>query len=42
MDKYNPLPDGGPEAKTKGTYEGKGFYLTVYPELSPKTNNKSF
>ena len=33
--KYNP------RAKPKGTPEGKGLYLTVYPELSPNTDNIS-
>ena len=31
--KCNPLPYGVPE----GTPEGKGLYLTVYPELTPNT-----
>ena len=32
--KYNPLPEGTPE--------GKGLYLTLYPELSPNTDSISF
>ena len=28
-----------PWVKTKGTPEGKGLYLTVYPELSPITGS---
>ena len=36
--KYNPLPSGVPE----GTPEGKGLYLTIYPELSPNTDIISF
>ena len=31
MVKYNPLPEGTPE--------GKGLYLTVYPQLRPNTDN---
>ena len=31
-----------PRAKPEGTPEGKGLYLTVYPELSPNTNIISF
>ena len=29
-------------AKPEGTPEGKGVYLTVYPELSPNTDSTSF
>ena len=36
--KYNPLPEGVPEE----TPEGKGLYLTIYPELSPNTDIISF
>ena len=32
--KFSPLPEGTPE--------GKGLYLTVYPELSPNTDIISF
>ena len=35
---YNPLPEGVLE----GTPEGKGVYLTVYPELSANTDITSF
>ena len=38
MVKYTPLPEGVPE----GTPEGKGLYLIVYPESSPKTDIISF
>ena len=31
-----------PRAKPKGTPEGKGLYLTVYPESSPYTDIISF
>ena len=36
--KNNPLPEGVP----KGTPEGKGLYLTVYPESSPYTGIMNF
>ena len=36
--KYKLLPEGVPE----GTSEGKGLYLTVYPELSPNKDIISF
>ena len=43
MVKSNPLPEGVvPRAKPKGTPKGKGLYLTVYPESSPKTDIISF
>ena len=31
-----------PSAKPKGTPEGEGVYLSVYPESSPNTDNISF
>ena len=31
-----------PRAKPEGTPEGKGVYLTVYPESSPNTDSISF
>ena len=31
-----------PRAKPKGTPEGGGVYLTVYPESSPNTDSISF
>ena len=31
-----------PKAKPKGTPEGKGVYLTVYPESSPNMGSISF
>ena len=31
-----------PRAKPKGTPEGKGVYLSVYPESSPNMNSISF
>ena len=31
-----------PRAKPDGTPEGKGLYLTVYPESSPNTDIISF
>ena len=40
--KYNPLPEGIPRANPEGTPEGKGLYLTVYPESSPNTDILSF
>ena len=41
--KYTPLPRKEfPRAKPKGTREGKGVYLTVYPESSPNTDSISF
>ena len=40
--KYNPLSEGVPEGEARGTPEGKGLYLTVYPELSPNTDIISF
>ena len=40
--KYNPLPEGVLRAKPEGTPEGKGLYLTVYPESSPNTDSISF
>ena len=30
-----------PRAKPEGTPEGKGVYLTAYPELSPNTDSIS-
>ena len=33
--KYIHSPEGVPDAKPKGTSEGKGVYLTGYPESSP-------
>ena len=36
--KYNPCLKEFPRAKPKGAPEGKGLYLTVYPELSPNTD----
>ena len=42
MVKYTPLPEGVPKAKPKGTLEGGGVYLTVYPESSPNTDIISF
>ena len=35
-------PKEFPRAKPKGTPEGKGLYLTVYPESSPNTDIISF
>ena len=40
--KYNPLPSEFPRAKPEGTPEGKGWYLTVYPESSRNTDIISF
>ena len=40
--KYNPLPEGVPEGEGQGSPEGKGLYLTVYPESSPNTDIISF
>ena len=42
--KYNPLPERFPEGREKpeGTPEGKGLYLTMYPNLSPNTDIISF
>ena len=34
--KYNPLPEEVPEVKAQGTPLGKGLYLTVHPETSPR------
>ena len=31
-----------PRAKPEGTPEGKGVYLTVYPEVSPNTERVYF
>ena len=31
-----------PRAKSEGTLEAGGVYLTVYPELRPNTDSKSF
>ena len=38
MVKYNPLPEGVPVAKPEGTPEGKGLYLTIYPQSNPNTD----
>ena len=40
--KYNPLSEGVPRAKPKGTSEGKGLYLTIYPKASPNKDSISF
>ena len=38
---YDEMRDIPPMAKPEGTPEGKGVYLTVYPELSPHTDSIS-
>ena len=40
--KYTPLPEGVPKGEAQGYSEGKGVYLTVYPELSPNRDSISF
>ena len=40
--KYTPCLKEFPRAKPEGTPEGKGIYLTVYPELSPNSDGVSF
>ena len=42
MVKYTPLSEGVSRAKPEGTPEGKGVYLTVYPESSPNIDSISF
>ena len=42
MVKFNPLAEEVPKGKARGTPEGKGLYLSVYPESSPNTDNISF
>ena len=40
--KYNPFSEGVPEGEAEGIPEGKGLYLTVYPDSSPNTDIISF
>ena len=42
MVKYTPPLKEFPRAKPEGTPEGRGVYLTVYPESSPNTDIISF
>ena len=42
MVKYTPPPEGVSEGEARGTPEGEGVYLTVYPKLSPYTDIISF
>ena len=40
--KYIPSPEGVSKGKVQQTSEGKGVYLTVYPESSPNTDSISY
>ena len=40
--KYTPLSKGVPEGEAKGTPEGEGVYLTIYPESNLNMDSISF